>query len=44
VQITAELEAAVIAAVVIVNASYRGRRRYRREKTRMPPPGYTDLS
>jgi hypothetical protein len=41
---TAELEAAVMAAVVIVNASYRSLRRYRRAKTGMPPPGDTDLS
>jgi hypothetical protein len=41
---TAELEAAVIAAVVIVNASYRSLRRYRRAKTGMPPPGDTDSS
>ena len=41
---TAELEAAVIAAVVIVNASYRSLRRSRRAKTGMPPPGDTDSS
>lgn len=41
---TAELEAAVIAAVVIVNASYRSMRRHRRAKTGMPPPGDTDVS
>jgi hypothetical protein len=41
---TAELETAVIAAVVIVNASYRSLRRYRRAKTGMPPPGDTDSS
>jgi hypothetical protein len=41
---TAELETAVIAAVVIVNASYRSLRRYRRAKTGMPPPGDTDAS
>jgi hypothetical protein len=41
---TAELEAAVMAAVVIVNASYRSFRRSRRAKTGMPPPGDTDLS
>lgn len=41
---TAELEAAVIAAVVIINASYRSLRRYRRAKTGTPPPGDTDLS
>ena len=41
---TAELEAAIIAAVVIVNASYRSLRRSRRAKTGMPPPGDTDLS
>lgn len=41
---TAELEAAVIAAVVIVNASYRSLRRHRRAKTGMPPPVDTDSS
>jgi hypothetical protein len=41
---TAELEAAIAAAVVIVNASYRSLRRSRRAKTGMPPPRDTDLS
>jgi hypothetical protein len=41
---TAELEAAIIGAVVIVNASYRSMRRYRRAKTSMPPPGDTGVS
>ncbi len=41
---TAELEAAIIAAVVIVNASYRSLRRSRRAKTSTPPPADTDLS
>ena len=41
---TAELEAAIAAAVVIVNASYRSMRRSRRAKTGMPPPRDTDLS
>jgi hypothetical protein len=40
---TAELEAAIMAAVVIVNASYRSVRRSRRAKTGMPPPRDTDL-
>ena len=44
VRYTAELEAAIMAAVVIVNASYRSLRRSRRAKTSMPPPGDTDLS
>ena len=44
VRYTAELEAVIIAAVVIVNASYRSLRRYRRAKTSMPPPPDTDLS
>jgi hypothetical protein len=41
---TAELEAVIIAAVVIVNASYRSLRRSRRSKTSVPPPRDTDLS
>lgn len=44
VRYTAELEAAIIAAVVIVNASYRSVRRSRRAKGSMPPPRDTDLS
>jgi hypothetical protein len=44
VRYTAELEAVIIAAVVIVNASYRSLRRSRRAKTSMPPPRDTDLS
>jgi hypothetical protein len=44
VRYTAELEAAIIAAVVIVNASYRSVRRSRRAKASMPPPPDTDLS
>jgi hypothetical protein len=41
---TAELEAAIIVAVVIVNASYRSVRRSRRAKSSMPAPRDTDLS
>lgn len=41
---TAELEAAIIAAVVVVNASYRSLRRYRRARASAPPPVDTDLS
>jgi hypothetical protein len=41
---TAELEAVIIAAVVIVNASYRSLRRSRRAKTGLPAPRDTDLS
>jgi hypothetical protein len=41
---TAELEAVIIAAVVIVNASYRSLRRSRRAKTSMPPPRDSNLS
>ena len=41
---TAELEAVIIAAVVIVNASYRSLRRSRRSKASVPPPRDTDLS
>jgi hypothetical protein len=37
------LEAAVIAAVVIVDASYRRLRRSRRAKTSLPRPSATDL-
>ena len=44
VRYTAELEVAIGAAVVIVNASYRSLRRSRRAKTGTPPPGDTDLS
>jgi hypothetical protein len=44
VRYTAELEAAIMAAVVIVNASYRSLRRSRRAKTSMPPRDDTDLS
>ncbi len=44
VRYTAELETAIIAAVVIVNASYRSLRRSRRAKASMPPPRDTDLS
>ena len=43
VRYTAELEAAIVAAVVIVNASYRSVRRSRRAKASTPPPD-TDLS
>lgn len=41
---TAELEAVIIAAVVIVNAGYRSLRRSRRAKTSTPRPRDTDLS
>jgi hypothetical protein len=40
----AELEAAIIAAVVIASASYRSVRRNRRAKAGTPPPVDTDLS
>jgi hypothetical protein len=41
---SAELEAAIIAAVVIASASYRSLRRYWRAKTGARPPVDTDLS
>ena len=44
VRYTAELEAAIIAGVIIVNASYRSLRRSRRAKASTPPPPDTDLS
>jgi hypothetical protein len=39
----AELEAVIIAAVVIASASYRSLRRYWRARTSAPPPVDTDL-
>jgi hypothetical protein len=44
VRYTAELEATIIAAVVIVNASYRSLRRSRRARASTPPPPDTDSS
>jgi hypothetical protein len=41
---SAELEAAIMAAVVIASANYRSMRRHRRAKASAPPPVDTDLS
>jgi len=41
---SAELEVAIMAAVVIASANYRGMRRSRRAKAGPPPPVDTDLS
>ena len=41
---TAELEAVIIGAVIIVDASNRSLRRHRRARASAPPPGDTDLN
>jgi hypothetical protein len=41
---SAELEAAIMAVVVIASANYRSMRRHRRAKASTPPPVDTDLS